>query len=55
MTIAARLRPQPNGATAMRALAASRAAHAISCTQVTGIRNTPGIAWVAPLAVGFES
>ena len=53
-SVAARLRPFPNGASAMRALAASGAARAIGCTQITEIRNTPGVALVAPLPGEFE-
>lgn len=43
----------PNGATAMRELAAARG-HPIGCTQVTEILNTPGISLVANLPRGFE-
>lgn len=53
-SVAARLRPHPNGASAMRALAASSAASAIGCTQITEIRNTPGVALVGPLPKEFE-
>jgi len=53
-SVAARLRPHPNGASAMRALAASGAASAIGCTQITEIRNTPGVALVGPLPREFE-
>jgi molybdate transport system substrate-binding protein len=52
--VAARLRTAPNGATAMRALAQSKAAHPIGCTQETEIRATPGISLVAPLPPGCE-
>ena len=48
-----RLRPFPNGATAMRALAAAREAHPIGCTQATEILNTPGTTLVAPLPGEF--
>ena len=41
--VAPRLRPFPNGMTAMRALAASTAARPIGCTQVTEIVATPGV------------
>ena len=51
---AARLRPFPNGATAMRELAASRAARPIGCTQVTEILSTPGVKLVGPLPPGAE-
>lgn len=39
----------PNGATAMREMAASRAKTVIGCTQVTEIRNTAGARLVGPL------
>jgi molybdate transport system substrate-binding protein len=48
-----RLRVFPNGATAMRELAAA-GGHPIGCTQVTEILNTPGVALVAPLPKGLE-
>lgn len=51
---ASRLRTFPNGATAMRELAASRSERPIGCTQVTEILNTPGVTLVGPLAEGFE-
>lgn len=44
-----RLRPFPNGATAMRALAQAPERHPIGCTQATEILNTPGVTLVAPL------
>ncbi len=44
-----RLRPFPNGATAMRELAAAGSAHPIGCTQITEILATPGVALVGPL------
>jgi len=47
--VASRLRTAPNGATAMRALAASTSGHPIGCTQATEILSTPGIVLVAPL------
>ena len=50
--LADRLRPAPNGATAMAALAASRSARAIGCTQATEILSTPGIVLAAPLPPG---
>jgi molybdate transport system substrate-binding protein len=50
--VAARLRPAPNGATAMRALAASKGARPIGCTQATEILGTPGIDLVAALPPG---
>ena len=52
--VTGRLRTFPNGATAMRALAAATAKHAIGCTQVTEILSTPGVTLVAPLPQGFE-
>jgi molybdate transport system substrate-binding protein len=50
--LAHRLRPAPNGATAMRALADSKSRHPIGCTQATEILSTPGIALVADLPPG---
>ncbi len=52
--VAARLRPYPNGAAAMRALADARLHGAIGCTQVTEIRYTPGVSWVGALPPAFE-
>ena len=49
-----RLRLAPNGATAMRALAASTAQRPIGCTQETEIRATPGVVLVAPLPPGCD-
>ncbi len=49
-----RLRLAPNGATAMRALAASTARRPIGCTQETEIRATPGVVLVAPLPRGCD-
>lgn len=49
-----RLRPFPNGAAAMRELAASTAAKPIGCTQHTEILYTPGVRLVAPLPRQFE-
>jgi len=46
---AAAFRPHPNGATAMRALAASAARAPIGCTQVTEIIITQGASLIAPL------
>lgn len=51
---ASRLRPAPNGATAMRALANSKAVRPIGCTQETEIRAIPGIVVAAPLPPGCE-
>jgi molybdate transport system substrate-binding protein len=52
--LAPRLKPFPNGASAMRELAASKSARPIGCTQVTEILNTPGVQLVAPLPSGYE-
>jgi len=51
--VAARLRPHPNGAAAMAALAAVSGGRPIGCTQVTEILNTPGVALVADLPGDF--
>jgi molybdate transport system substrate-binding protein len=48
--VAARLRPYPNGATAMREMSSARPANGlIGCTQVTEILDTPGVRLAAPL------
>lgn len=52
--LAPRLRSFPNGATAMRELAASSAPGAIGCTQITEILYTPGIVLVGALPDAFE-
>ncbi len=52
--LAPRLKTFPNGATAMRELAADAAPGAIGCTQITEIRYTPGIALVGALPAAFE-
>jgi molybdate transport system substrate-binding protein len=52
--LAAKARSHPNGATAMRALASSRAQRPIGCTQATEIRNTPGLTLLGPLPAPFE-
>ncbi|MEJ8812538.1 substrate-binding domain-containing protein [Variovorax ureilyticus] len=52
--VAARLRTFPNGATAMRELAAEPRRGAIGCTQITEIKYTPGIALAGPLPEAFE-
>jgi molybdate transport system substrate-binding protein len=52
--VAGRLRPHPNGATAMRALAADRSGRPIGCTQVTEILATPGVMLAGPLPKAFE-
>jgi len=49
-----RFRTFPNGATAMRELAASPSPNAIGCTQVTEINYTPGVELVAALPPAFE-
>ena len=53
-TVGPRLRPHPNGAAAMRALAAAPEPHPIGCTQVTEILHGPGVRLVAPLPAEFE-
>jgi molybdate transport system substrate-binding protein len=52
--VGSRLRLAPNGATAMRALAASKAVHPIGSTQETEIRATQGVVLVAPLPPGCD-
>jgi molybdate transport system substrate-binding protein len=52
--LAPRLSIHPNGATAMRALAAATERGAIGCTQITEIRYTSGITLVGPLPAEFE-
>jgi molybdate transport system substrate-binding protein len=54
--LAERLRPFPNGATAMRALAeaAETESGLLGCTQITEILNTPGVQLIAPLPKEFE-
>jgi molybdate transport system substrate-binding protein len=52
--VAARLRIYPNGATAMRHLAASDAARPIGCTQSTEIISTPGVVLSGSLPQGCE-
>ncbi len=47
--VAPRLRPFPNGATAMRALASEAVPGALGCTQITEIIETPGLVVVGPL------
>ena len=49
-----RFRTFPNGATAMRELAASEGPGMVGCTQVTEINYTPGVTLVAQLPAGFE-
>lgn len=52
--LAARLRPYPNGAAAMREMAQSAESGLIGCTQVTEIRYTPGVQLVGLLPPEFE-
>ena len=52
--ISPRLRPHPNGATAMRELAQSIGTTPIGCTQETEIRYTAGVTLVGPLPSEFE-
>jgi molybdate transport system substrate-binding protein len=49
-----RLRTWPNGATAMRELAADDSPRPIGCTQITEINYTEGVELVAPLPDRFE-
>jgi molybdate transport system substrate-binding protein len=48
----ARLRPAPNGATAMRMLATDGGRRPLGCTQATEIIATPGVALAGPLPEG---
>ena len=52
--VTARLRPFPNGATAMKAMAECDDPQVIGCTQVTEILITPGVDLVADLPPAFE-
>jgi molybdate transport system substrate-binding protein len=52
--VTARLKIFPNGATAMRHLAASDASHPIGCTQATEIINTEGVELAGALPPGCE-
>ena len=52
--VAARLKIFPNGATAMRHMAASDAARPLGCTQSTEIINTPGVVLSGSLPPGCE-
>lgn len=52
--VAERLRPFPNGMTAMAALASSPAERPIGCTQLTEVRSTEGVDFVAELPPGHE-
>jgi molybdate transport system substrate-binding protein len=49
-----KLRPFPNGATAMHEMVKSREPRVIGCTQVTEILNTRGAKVVAPLPADFK-
>jgi molybdate transport system substrate-binding protein len=53
-TVETRLNIHPNGATAMRHLAASDARKPIGCTQSTEIISTPGVLLSGPLPPGCE-
>ena len=48
------LRQYPNGATAMREMAASDDAQPIGCTQISEILFTPGVNLIAALPTRFE-
>jgi molybdate transport system substrate-binding protein len=52
--LAGRLRPYPNGASAMAAMAEANETGLIGCTQVTEILYTDGVELVAPLPEEFE-
>ena len=52
--VASRLRPFPNGATAMGEMAKSTESGLLGCTQITEILYTPGVQLVAPLPQAFE-
>jgi len=52
--VAARLQIHPNGATAMRHLAASRAVRPVGCTQSTEIISTEGVVLSGSLPPGCE-
>ncbi|MDW5442457.1 substrate-binding domain-containing protein [Polaromonas sp. SM01] len=52
--VAGRLRPHPNGAAAMHALAQSEQPGAIGCTQATEIIFAPGVQLAAALPQEFE-
>lgn len=53
-TVASKLRPFPNGNTAMNAMAVCDDPQVIGCTQVTEILITPGVDWVANLPLAYE-
>ena len=48
-----RLRPYPNGAAAMTALAKARDRRPIGCTQISEIAYTPGVTLAGPLPQRF--
>ena len=50
-----RLRPHPNGATAMHAMAQSDASRPIGCTQITEIKSAEGATWWALCRVSSSS
>ena len=52
--VAQRLRPYPNGAAAMHALAHSSGSMPIGCTQVSEIKYAEGVTLVGPLPTEFE-
>jgi molybdate transport system substrate-binding protein len=52
--LAPRLRPYPNGAAAMTAMAQSTGVSPIGCTQITEIKHTAGVTLVGPLPHEFE-
>jgi molybdate transport system substrate-binding protein len=52
--VAARLKIHPNGATAMRELAASGAERPVGCTQSTEIVSTEGVELSGPLPPAYE-
>ena len=52
--LAERLRPFPNGATAMREMAAATGDGLVGCTQVTEILYTPGVQLAGILPSAFE-
>lgn len=52
--LAPRLRPYPNGAAAMIAMAQSTGVSPIGCTQLTEIKHTTGVTLVGPLPHEFE-
>ncbi len=52
--LGSRLRPFPNGATAMREMSQAQEKGLLGCTQVTEILYTPGVTLVADLPKAFE-